>query len=522
MKKEIRDQLSYNPILPLIRKIRPYIADEEIYTENFKEIETRKYEIIICNIPMISTGLRKDQIQFLLGRLDTYKSNLRSEGFLFFICSENVLKSVRFLTWRKKILENFSVAGILSLNFKSFNTLSHQMMSLPVSIIILNKQNEEFAPFLSILITEDELEPVLRHIIDQKESSGVDVFITDKIKADSFDPYYYHPKYQTLENDLKKFKTETLGSVADIILGARYNKKILLKKGRWKFIRPRDILEYKIKKDHNWFINDNEANLRLKSKIKLNDLIITRLYHSKADSFRYFALITTSDCPAIVSDSFFIIRCKKIDPLYLFNLLKTEVGRKLILTQIERKSKTMGSISHTDLVKIKLPILSENLMSDLTNVSSLEYQSLIDLRGKLKLQINVAEKENTIKQAVLNELSEIGWPEDSIIEELRINQFFIDLGLKINDDLVLVIELKQDFSLRNKEKSKNMILQMKKLNEILSIQYVIIINSFYEIALLDLTKDAKSHSNSFLSIERFPSPHELINKDFTESIRGAD
>jgi len=172
-----------------------------------------------------------------------------------------------------------------------------------------------------------------------------------------------------------------LKGLADVFLGANYNSLELLDKGRWKFIRPRDIKGGRIVKVKT-FASDELVKRSRKSALKVGDIILQNVF-----DFSRMAIIEEKDLPAIVSRNLFVIRSTTISPRFLFDYLQSKTIAAAFRKQLEDVSHgaPIRHISLRDIKEIPVPLpFSEEHLSKFADIRQFDnIKDLIEARNKI-------------------------------------------------------------------------------------------------------------------------------------------
>jgi hypothetical protein len=120
-----------------------------------------------------------------------------------------------------------------------------------------------------------------------------------------------------------------LKELANIISGANYSSADLLDKGKWKFIRPRDIKDNRIL-EIKTFASERLVKRSSKSVLVAGDIVLQNSF-----DFRRMAMVEEKDLPAIASKNLFIIRSTTINPEFLFDHLQSKTVAITFQKQLE-------------------------------------------------------------------------------------------------------------------------------------------------------------------------------------------
>ena len=151
-----------------------------------------------------------------------------------------------------------------------------------------------------------------------------------------------------------------LKELADVFPGANYHSAELLDRGKWKFIRPRDIKGNRIQEVET-FASEELVRRNPKRVLNGGDILLQNIFN-----FSRMAIITEKDLPAIASRNLFVIRSRSINPKFLFDYLQSKTIRIAFRKQLEDLAH--GFIKHVNLADIRemfipLPFSEEHLES---------------------------------------------------------------------------------------------------------------------------------------------------------------
>lgn len=151
-----------------------------------------------------------------------------------------------------------------------------------------------------------------------------------------------------------------LKELADVFLGVNYRSAELLDKGKWKFIRPRNIKSNRIQEVET-FASEGLIKRNPKSVLNGGDILLQNIFN-----FSRMAIVTEKDLPAIASRNLFVIRSRSISPEFLFGYLQSKTIRIAFRKQLEDLAH--GFIKHVNLVDIRemlipLPFSEEHMES---------------------------------------------------------------------------------------------------------------------------------------------------------------
>jgi len=179
-------------------------------------------------------------------------------------------------------------------------------------------------------------------IDDCQNLSVNDWHLVDKLKAPIVAFTSMHPL--TLSSRISAFfekrapdysygiSSVRLRDIAEIQVGASYASSELLKEGKWKFVRPRDIKNGAV--EINTYISTDAAKKKVNKALRIGDIVVQNIF-----SFGKMAIIRRKNLPAIASQNLFVIRSKTIAPEILFEYLHSKVV-------VEAFRKQMGELSH--------------------------------------------------------------------------------------------------------------------------------------------------------------------------------
>lgn len=172
-----------------------------------------------------------------------------------------------------------------------------------------------------------------------------------------------------------------LKDLANIFLGENYNSSELLNRGKWKFIRPRDIKDGRIAKAVT-FASDRLIQRSRRNALKIGDIVLQNAF-----DFGKMGIIEKKDLPAIASKNLFVIRSTKINPNFLFSYLQSEAIAAAFRKQLEDHAHgaLIRHISLGDAREIPVPLpYSEELLWKLADIKrSGNLQDLVKARNEI-------------------------------------------------------------------------------------------------------------------------------------------
>ena len=172
-----------------------------------------------------------------------------------------------------------------------------------------------------------------------------------------------------------------LKELADVFLGANYNSAQLLSKGRWKFIRPRDIMDGRIVKVKT-FASDELVKRNQKRVLNAGDIILQNVF-----DFSRMAIIEKKDLPAIASKNLFVIRSTTINPEFLFDYLQSKTIAIAFRKQLEdlAHGTPIRHISLRDIKEMPVPLpFSEEHLRKFADIRQFDnIKDLIEARNEI-------------------------------------------------------------------------------------------------------------------------------------------
>lgn len=152
-----------------------------------------------------------------------------------------------------------------------------------------------------------------------------------------------------------------LKELAEVFPGASYVSADLSNRGRWRFIRPRDIRGKRLA-GVSTFASKELVQRNQKSVLAVGDIVLQNIF-----GFSKMAMITKKDVPAVASKNLFIIRSRKTSPEILFDYLQSETAGIAFKKQLENLAHG-ALVRHININEIKevtipVPYSQEHLTS---------------------------------------------------------------------------------------------------------------------------------------------------------------
>jgi hypothetical protein len=279
------------------------------------------------------------------------------------------LKSIKLFSHAKKNLEP---------------KLEHELKDASVvvsSLAMFRKEVFQLAPGFFDIAFFDECHDLSERdwkVADQLKSAIIGLTATYPLLINREVLSFFKLDKPTYSYGMSSVKLEDL---ADIFLGENYNSSELLDKGKWKFIRPRDIKDGRIAKAVA-FASDKLIERSRRNILKVGDIVLQNVFN-----FGKMGIIENKDLPAIASKNLFVIRSTRINPNFLFNYLQSEAIAAAFRKQLEDHAHGV-LIRHISLgdareIPVPLPFSEEHLwkLADIKRSGNL--QDLVKARNEI-------------------------------------------------------------------------------------------------------------------------------------------
>ncbi|PWI49621.1 hypothetical protein CEE45_00385 [Candidatus Heimdallarchaeota archaeon B3_Heim] len=491
---EMNIGLLYGIPVQRLPRLSDFLRQKDKATQRYSSIREEFDIIIIYPYPheYWFRRISRQEVKQLAESFDKIK-NYQFKGKLLFIVPQSLLLLKSTEPIRQKINNDYCVNGIVSYPKIEF----HKESFINLSIIILSDKGNKTQ--FSIVSSLNELEISLNSILSDKKIEDPGIFITSRrIKNEIFDPSYYHPTYNRLEEELATYTTIKLGEMANIKFGLFCPKKYLLTDGKYGYVRPRNVHNHKIhnitdyvdlnftKREKKWFHLDLE-----KQKLIPGDILIPRGF-----DFRKIVLINEVDCPAFASNSFYVIKSKKVESRYLYSYLVSNLADKLFFPQLERVAKGfVKQINITDLREILIPI-PPFFLQKIESSTALDYNKILELEDNIIFNISKQESEKILRESVIESLENSGWGKDSI----SIEKSGYDIILNVDEERKLFIEIKINISDLDK-----IIEQLIPIDKQTVINHGIVTDGLGKIVFVNLTDKSRE------MLDEWPTKKKLVS-----------
>lgn len=382
---------------------------EDFYTDSLNLVQADflnidivgKYSSIILFPPM---GVRTEQGRSEVAYIEKSLKLLAENGSAIILVPQNILTAPAFREMREKIIKEYSLEAVFTLNRISRGT------GVQCSIMIVQNKAQNERIFMSL--AEENLENLYEGY--KKGRNGF--YVTAEEVYDRFDANYYDPAYKEVRELVQRRDTVKLGDIADIINGCLVPSEERKDHGEYIIIKPQNISKGKLHFDggRNAYCNASfiSANRRGERCILKNgDVLISTagrtdwaFYHGEEDY-------------AIANQHVAIIRGKQEYEEWLRLFFSTRTGIEALETQLRfmDHGSVFNHISTRGLVDMYVP--------DIKMMKAAErIDNAVDLEAK-----------------VASLFKELGWNVD---EGYRDNRFAYDLALKEHGELKGIVEVK--------------------------------------------------------------------------------
>ena len=299
---------------------------------------------------------------------------------------EGAIKNALVIADRNILLDQFS--NVLNennvINYRVTtrirNSVLENAISNAVYLSTIQRERKYIASFPFDLIVIDECHRLSENDWNQiKKSKSVVIGLSsvsshfmDKVAFEKYDS-----QTSILAYGLEPIK---LKEIANVSRGVSYSSADILSKGKYKFIRPRDVEENEIL-EVNTFVNDEFYLKNQRKALRKGDILLQNIF-----DYERMVIVTEFDLPSFASNNFFVIRTEKISPQFLFNYLQSSSIKKQFQRQLDLISTgaTIRRINLHDVREIIIPLpFSEEQINWFTNLEKYSKEELIEINKQI-------------------------------------------------------------------------------------------------------------------------------------------
>lgn len=325
----------FEQTIRLARYINPdndYIAaDTLVY-----DFGNTKYDLVVGNLPFGARTFDKSSLEIEL--IKKGLTLLNDNGVAIFIVPEGLLANSWSTEFRKELLSNYALDMVISLPNNIF-----PRMSAKTSVLIIRNGKKNHDVFLP------EFKDNAIEIVDNFKNHKGDFFLPITKIKDRLDRYYYI-WLEVIEKILKGHELIKLSAESEIIRGIHLDRDAFTKNGTYLVFNKRSD-------DKNNFINTIPNDRCI---LKPDDIVLSVL---GSNNEIYVHKDTGRDDKIIVPARYVIIRPKAKYKEYISKYLQTEDWQ--ILSQLSWVGESIPQLRISDLLNIKIPILSEIELNEL-------------------------------------------------------------------------------------------------------------------------------------------------------------
>ncbi len=394
--------------------------------EFYKEEITDKFDVIIYTTPWgyvkkengKTTRLEKEYITKALDCLN-------DDGLLVVTVPSGVLTTRAWQDNRQKIIDNYSLEMTIYLG-EAFDGTSIDWYTLVIS----NTPQTDNVYYA-------ELNNNFDAIANKFIASSYEFLVESKELLGRWDIKYMSPEHATLREQIHSKNTVKLGEIAEIISGIHVQTDERSESGDYMILSPKLIDKNMLidNDDRYYFCNlDSVTNSRAKIAVLQKDDIVISLL-GNINWCRY------DGSKNIIANQFIaIIRTKPEYSRYLELFFESTTGQDYLKKQTNLFSigRGMRSLTIADIKQFVVPNI--DILETATNFQKIRNPII------------------KVKTAFMN----VGW---DVLEEMKIGNTLIDIGLYYNDELMGAIEVKnyQSSDLSKKTQLNNKFDRIKKV-----------------------------------------------------------
>src|SRR5690606_4565745 len=211
--------------------------------------------------------------------------------------------------------------------------------------------------------------------------------------------------------------------------------------GEFSYLRARNLIGGRIVPSE--YVRSEFVEKYARQILFPGDILVSKYFGEKR-----IAKVQESDCPAIASNAFIVIRALEIPEDYLYNYLCSRAGKIIFQSQLEmiETGTTVRSINLKNIKELRIPIFDNVTMFEMMNIDKLDRKGLNDLSEYIDNNVIGSKAELITKEMFLS----VGWEENEIVSNdsnltiiLRKGKKYIpDIVLKNDKEMLAIVEIK--------------------------------------------------------------------------------
>lgn len=423
-------------------------------------------------------------------KLKQLANALTSEGVAFVLVPAAVLFGMKHKSNREYIINNFHIKGVVTLKNTVFD-----FASIPMALIILDNKNGE-----TWLTSANSIEEVIKLVVSEDHINHQHkIYYTTFVDSSNLMPEFYNGESKKIDSILDKYETKTLDEIAELFTGKSVPiQELGGNEGDFSYLRARNLIDGKIVPSE--YVKSEFVERYAKQILFPGDILVSKYFGEKR-----IAKVEESDCPAIASNAFIVIRALEIPEDYLYNYFCSSAGKIIFQKQLEmiETGTTIRSINLKNIKELRIPIFDNVTMLEMMNIDKLDRKGLSDLSEYIDTKVIGSKAEMITKEMFLS----IGWNENDIISNdsnfainLRTGKKYIpDIVLKNDKEVFAIVEVR----VSNRMTSPERLERMTELQQCKDVPLFI----FTNLNKFDLYL---TRSNKKVTVQTVPSKNHLL------------
>ncbi|TXR78298.1 type I restriction-modification system subunit M/S [Bacillus sp. BF9-10] len=409
----------------LLEKIADTIASTNVLTNINDYVSGNKYDVVM--VECWNNTLDNEEM------LRQTFNAMENDGRAFVLVPVAFLFGMRHNSNREYIIDNFHINGVITLKNTVFDFTS---ISLALIILDKNKGTTWFT-------TASSIEEVIKLVTSEGNiNHNHNIYSSAYIDSSNLTPDFYNGEKQKIDSILDEYETKKLAEIAELFIGRSVPREELGGEyGDFSYLRARNIIDGKIVSSE--YVKNEFVDKYAKQILFPGDILVSKYFGEKR-----IAKIQESDCPAIASDAFIVIRALEIPEDYLYNYFCSRAGKVIFQKQLERieSGTIIRSINLKNIKELRIPIFDNVTMFEMMNIDKLDRKVLGDLEEYIDMKVIGSRAEEIAMEMFRSN----GWSENEIVSEdqnFAINlgagkKYIPDIVLKDDKEVLAIVEVK--------------------------------------------------------------------------------
>ncbi|MFB6732580.1 restriction endonuclease subunit S, partial [Bacillus mobilis] len=355
------------------------------------------------------------------------------DGRAFVLVPAAFLFNMKHNSDREYIIDNFHIEGVITLKNTVFD-----FTSLSLALIILDKNKGD-----TWFTSASSIEEVIKLVTSGRNvNHNHNIYYSTAVDPSNLMPDFYNGQAQKIDSILDEYETKTLSEVAELFIGRSVPREELGgEDGDFSYIRVGNIIDGQIVSSE--YVKNEFVDKYARQILFPGDILVSKYFGEKR-----IVKIQESDCPAIASDAFIVIRALRVPEDYLYNYFCSRVGKNIFQKQLGRieSGTVIPHINLKDIKKLRIPIFDNVTMFEMMNIDILDSEVLVELVEYLDMKVIGSRAE----KIAIEMLRSNGWSENEIVSENRnfaINlsqgeKYIPDIVLKNDKEVLAILEVK--------------------------------------------------------------------------------